>query len=57
MYQLARRYAATGDSSWALEYLSRAIARQPKQWKFEAASDPAFQNLRSMPEFQRLIKP
>jgi tetratricopeptide (TPR) repeat protein len=57
MYQLARRYAAAGDTTWALEYLSRAIARQPKQWKFEAASDPAFETLRSMPAFQRLIKP
>src|SRR5688572_28728211 len=25
MYQLARRYAATGDTQWALEYLPRAI--------------------------------
>ena len=56
MYQLARRYAAAGDSARALEQLTLAIARQPKQWQFEAASDPAFEKLRSMPEFQRLIK-
>jgi hypothetical protein len=46
-----------GDTTLALEYLSRAIARQPKQWKFEAASDPAFEALRAMPAFERLIKP
>jgi uncharacterized Ntn-hydrolase superfamily protein len=57
MYQLARRYAAAGDTTRALEYLSRAVARQPKQWAFEAASDPAFEQLRSLPVFQRLIKP
>lgn len=57
MYQLARRYAAAGDRAQAMAQLSRAIARQPKQWQFEAASDPAFESLRAMPEFQRLIKP
>jgi uncharacterized Ntn-hydrolase superfamily protein len=40
----------------ALEQLSLAISRQPKQWKFEASSDPAFEKLRALPEFQRLIK-
>ena len=40
----------------ALEQLALAIARQPKQWKFEAANDPAFEKLRALPEFQRLIK-
>jgi uncharacterized Ntn-hydrolase superfamily protein len=57
MYQLARRYAAAGQNRQAIEQLAAAIARQPKQWKFEAASDPAFETLRAMPEFQRLIKP
>jgi len=57
MYQIARRYAAAGDTRQALEYLSRAIARQPKQWKSEAASDPAFDVLKALPAFQRLIKP
>jgi uncharacterized Ntn-hydrolase superfamily protein len=57
MYQLARRYAAAGQPAQALEQLGRAIARQPKQWKHEAASDPAFASLRSRPEFQRLIAP
>ena len=57
MYQLAKCYAAVGDTQWTMEYLSRAIARQPKQWKFEAASDPAFEQMRKLPQFQRLIKP
>jgi uncharacterized Ntn-hydrolase superfamily protein len=57
MYQLARRHAAAGNTQQALEYLSRAIARQPKQWKLEAASDAAFEEVRSMPAFLRLIKP
>jgi hypothetical protein len=50
-------YAAAGDTQWALEYLSRAIARQPRQWKAEAAGDPAFETLRANSAFQRLIKP
>ena len=57
MYQLARRYALALDAPMALEYLSRAIRRQPRQWKFEAASDPAFDSLRGMPAFQQLIVP
>jgi uncharacterized Ntn-hydrolase superfamily protein len=57
MYQLARRYAAAGRHPQAIEQLARAIARQPKQWKVEAASDPAFEPLRGIAEFQRLIRP
>lgn len=57
MYALAKLYAASGDARMAIEQLSMAIARQPKQWKFEAANDPAFETLRARPEFQRLIKP
>jgi tetratricopeptide (TPR) repeat protein len=57
MYQLARRYAAAGERTQALGQLSMAIARQPKQWKAEAAADAAFESLRPTPEFQRLIKP
>ena len=57
MYGLAKMYAAAGDTQWALEYLSRAIARQPRQWKAEAAGDPAFETLRANSAFQRLIKP
>jgi tetratricopeptide (TPR) repeat protein len=57
MYQLARRYAAAGDRKQAIEQLGQAISRQPKQWKFEAASDPAFESIRATPEFQRLLKP
>jgi len=57
MYALAKIYAASGDSKLALEQLSMAISRQPRQWKAEAANDPAFEKLKSLPEFQRLIKP
>ena len=46
MYALAKLYAAAGDTKLAIEQLSMAIARQPKQWKFEAASEPAFEKLR-----------
>lgn len=59
MYALAKIYAASPDpkdAQMALDYLSKAIARQPKQWKFEAASDPAFEKLRANAQFQRLIK-
>ena len=57
MYALAKIYAASGDTKSALAQLSMAISRQPKQWKFEAANDAAFEKLRALPEFQRLIKP
>jgi len=56
MYALAKIYAASGDTKNALAQLSMAISRQPKQWKSEAANDPAFEKLRALPEFQRLIK-
>jgi uncharacterized Ntn-hydrolase superfamily protein len=56
MYALAKIHAAAGNSAAAIEQLSIAIARQPKQWKFEAAKDPAFEKLRALPEFQRLLK-
>ena len=57
MYGLAKLYAAAGDSRLAMEQLSMAISRQPKQWKFEASKDPAFEKLRALPEFQRLMNP
>jgi uncharacterized Ntn-hydrolase superfamily protein len=57
MYALAKLHAAAGDTRLALEQLSMAIARQPKQWKAEASNDPAFEKLRALPEFQRIIKP
>jgi uncharacterized Ntn-hydrolase superfamily protein len=57
MYGLAKLYAAAHDTQWALEYLSRAIARQPRQWKAEAANDPAFEQLRANSQFQKLITP
>jgi uncharacterized Ntn-hydrolase superfamily protein len=57
MYALARIHAAAGNSKAALEQLSLAIARQPRQWKAEAANDAAFASLGGSAEFQRLIKP
>jgi uncharacterized Ntn-hydrolase superfamily protein len=56
MYGLAKLYAAAGNNKLAMEQLSIAISRQPRQWKFEASNDPAFESLRALPEFQRLIK-
>ncbi len=57
MYGLAKLYAASGDTKLAMEQLGHAIARQPKQWKFEASNDPAFEKLRALPEFQKLVQP
>jgi tetratricopeptide (TPR) repeat protein len=57
MYALAQRYAQAGDTAKALEHLSAAIARQPKQWKAQAADDPIFARLKSDPAFQRLVTP
>ena len=56
MMALARIHAAAGNTAAAMEQLSMAIARQPKQWRSEAANDPAFERLRALPEFQRLIR-
>ncbi len=56
MYGLARLHAAAGDTRLAMEQLALAIARQPKQWRFEASNDPAFEKMRALPEFQRLVK-
>lgn len=56
MYALAKIYAASGDTKSAMAQLSMAISRQPKQWKLEAANDAAFEKMRAMPEFQKLIK-
>ena len=55
MYALAQRYAEAGQPAQALEQLGAAIRRQPKQWKAQAATDPAFRALRSAPEFIRLV--
>jgi uncharacterized Ntn-hydrolase superfamily protein len=57
MYALAQRYAQAGETQWALEYLSRAIRRQPKQWKAQAAEDPIFAKLKDLPAFKKLIAP
>jgi Tfp pilus assembly protein PilF len=55
MYALAQRYVQAGDAAKALEQLGRAIARQPVQWKAQAAGDPIFAPLRDDPAFRRLI--
>jgi two-component SAPR family response regulator len=57
MYALAQIYAKSGDTASAMQQLSTAISRQPRQWKAEAATDPVFEKMRALPEFQRLIKP
>ncbi len=57
MYALAQRYAQAGDTRQALEQLGYAIARQPKQWKAQAATDPLFANIANLAQFQRLIAP
>ena len=57
MYAVAQRYAQAGDVQWTLEYLSRAIRRQPKQWKAQAADDPLFAFLKDNVHFKKLIAP
>ena len=57
MYALAQRYAQAGDTKQALEQLAHAIRRQPKQWKPQAAADPIFAKLASLPEFKKLVLP
>ncbi len=55
MYALAQRYAQAGDAARALEQLGRAMARQPVQWKAQAAGDPIFAALKNDPAFRRLV--
>lgn len=57
IYALAQRYAQAGETKLALEQLSHAIRRQPKQWKARAASDPIFAKLAGLPEFKGLVAP
>ena len=56
IYALAQRYAAAGDFKNALAQLSLAISRQPKQWKPQAAKDPAFEKMRDQAEFKKLVQ-
>ena len=55
MYALAQRYAQAGDTAGALEQLGAAIARQPAQWKAQAAADPIFARLKDDAAFRRLV--
>ena len=57
MYALAQRHAQAGDTKQAIEHLGRAIRRQPKQWKPQAAADPIFATLKDHADFKRLIVP
>lgn len=57
MYALAQAYAAAGQKGEALDQLGTAIRRQPKQWKAQAAADPAFATLKNDAAFQRLVAP
>ncbi|MEZ5289446.1 MAG: DUF1028 domain-containing protein [Vicinamibacterales bacterium] len=57
MYALAQRYADAGQPAKALEQLGAAIRRQPRQWKAQAATDPAFAAIKDTPAFKRLITP
>lgn len=55
IYALAQRYVQAGDKAKALEQLGRAIARQPVQWKAQAAADPIFAPLKDDPAFRALV--
>jgi len=55
MYALAQRYAQAGDTAKALEQLGHAIARQPAQWKAQAAEDPLFASMKNDPAFRTLV--
>ncbi|MEP7117759.1 MAG: DUF1028 domain-containing protein [Acidobacteriota bacterium] len=57
IYALAQRYAQAGQPAQAIEQLTVAITRQPKQWKSQAAADPLFASLKDSAEFKRLIAP
>jgi uncharacterized Ntn-hydrolase superfamily protein len=57
MYALAQRHAAAGDAAHALEFLGRAMLRQPVQWRAQASTDPAFAALRETRAFKRLVAP
>jgi uncharacterized Ntn-hydrolase superfamily protein len=56
MYAMAQRHAQAGDTARALEWLGRAIARQPAQWKVRAVDDPLFATLRASAAFKRLVQ-
>jgi uncharacterized Ntn-hydrolase superfamily protein len=56
-FALAQRYAQAGKAHDALEWLGKAIQRQPKVWKPRAAEDAMFAKLRDHAEFRRLIAP
>ena len=56
MFALAQRYAQSGQPKEALAVLETAIKRQPHIWKSQAAADPSFESLRSMPAFRQLVQ-
>ena len=57
MYALARGYAAAGDTKPGDGATCHSRSRASRSsGKLEAADDPAFETLRALPKFQRLIK-
>jgi uncharacterized Ntn-hydrolase superfamily protein len=56
MYALAQRYAQAGQPQDALATLGTAIKRQPHIWKSQAAADPLFESLRTLPGFRQLVQ-
>jgi cytochrome c-type biogenesis protein CcmH/NrfG len=54
-YTLAQRYAQTGDADLAIQSLAEAVRRQPRLKK-QAAEETAFEKLRALPEFRRIIE-
>lgn len=55
IYALAQRYAQLNQPAEAMSQLTAAIKRQPHIWKSQAAADPVFEPLRSMPAFRQLV--
>jgi Tfp pilus assembly protein PilF len=56
MYALAQRYAMAGDVKAALGPLGDAIRQQPKVYIPQAAADPVFEKMRTLPEFKKLVQ-
>jgi uncharacterized Ntn-hydrolase superfamily protein len=56
MYALAQRHAQAGQPKEALALLETAIRRQPHIWKRQAAADPSFESLRTLPGFRQLVQ-
>jgi hypothetical protein len=53
-YYAARSYARLGNTQEALKYLEACYERHAEE-SINAAVDPAFENLHSVPAFQQLL--